>query len=152
LNKAHAAAFLGASIMGLALGVRAENDPQEIIKYRQNVMKSLGGHAGAMTALVRGKVDMPNQLLIHAQALHAVTGTISTLFPEGSDFGETDAKPEIWTHWDEFEDKARKVDSAAAGLLKTVEQGSDASQVQMRFKELGESCKACHKKFRAEKK
>ena len=43
-------------------------DSEEVIKYRKNVMKSLGGHMGASAGIVRGKVAFNDQLKMHAQA------------------------------------------------------------------------------------
>ncbi|MEA3413779.1 MAG: cytochrome c, partial [Pseudomonadota bacterium] len=70
----------------------AEDDPDAMIKYRQGVMKAQGGLMTAMSQIVRGKVgDRDDDLKSFATALTATTGDIPSMFPEGSDFGETDA-------------------------------------------------------------
>lgn len=122
-------------------------DSEEIIKYRESVMKAYAGHTGAAARIVRGKVDYGDQLLMHATAIHEISKTIGTLFPPDSDFGETRAKDEIWSKRDEFEQAVNKNGQAAEAFLKTVKDGGDTMKA---FKDLTDSCKGCHDKFRSE--
>jgi cytochrome c556 len=124
----------------------AEDDSEQVIKYRQKVMKSLGGHSGAISSIVKKKVkSYDDQLIIHAEAIAAIAKTYISLFPEGSDFGETKAKPEVWDKRADFEKAAKDAEKAAAEFLKVVKSGKSA---EVAFKKLGESCKNCHKSFR----
>lgn len=128
----------------------AQDDPDAIIKYRQGVMKAQGGLMSAMSQIVRGNVaNRDDELKAFAQALTATTSNIPSMFPEGSDFGETDALEQIWEDWDAFEEAAKKADSEADALLKAAESGV-AKAVEKAFKDMSETCKGCHKKFRAE--
>ncbi len=126
-----------------------EQDPEAVIKFRQGVMKAQGGHMAAMAQIVRGKVNYGDRLAIHAKALNSIIGNIAELFPEGSDFGETAAKEEIWGRWEQFENSANKADEKAKTFLKAVNAGDQAA-IGSTFKELAEACKACHKDFRQE--
>jgi len=130
--------------LGTAL---AEADPENVIKYRRASMKSLGGHMGAMAQIVRGKVDYRDQLVLHAEAVAAVSKSLLTLFPEGSDFGETRAKESVWEKWEEFEKAAGKGEKAAADFLATA-RGADQAAMGKAFKALSDACKGCHKTFR----
>ena len=122
-------------------------EPEDIIKYRQNIMKAIGGHTAAAGSIVQGKVDYKNQLADHARALQALISDIPGLFPKDSDFGDTKAKDEVWSKRAEFEKRAQdsktKVDLFAKAL-----QGGNQQTISASFKEVGESCKACHKDFR----
>ena len=98
------------SLLGLSFSTYAQDiDTDALIKFRQGVMKAQGGHMGAMAQIVRGKVNFPDQLLVHAKALNSIAHDIDTLFPEGSDFGETDAKEEIWSNWDKFKEASDRL-------------------------------------------
>jgi cytochrome c556 len=130
------------------LSVRAESDPEQLIKYRQNVMKAAGGHAGAITAIVRGKVEYADQLLAHARALNDITQSIPSLFPEDSDFGETHAKAEVWDKPKEFEQAAEKAAQASEAFLQAVQEGADKKTLRARLRDVGDGCKGCHKEFR----
>ena len=138
-------AFCGSS--GLVLA--AENDPEAVIKYRQGVMVAQSGHMAAMAQIVRGRVDYGDRLVIHAKALNSIIGNIPELFPEGSDFGETDAKEEIWSNWAKFKESALTAEQKAQAFLQAVS-SEDKEAIGKRFKDLGEACKACHKDFRKE--
>ncbi|MDO8705688.1 MAG: cytochrome c [Sulfuricaulis sp.] len=122
-------------------------EPEDIIKYRQNIMKAIGGHTAAAGSIVQGKVDYKNQLADHARALQALIGDIPGLFPKDSDFGDTKAQDVVWSNRVEFEKRAKdsktKVDLFAKAL-----QGGNQQTIGASFKAVGESCKACHKDFR----
>lgn len=138
----------------LLLGVNCpapakDMDADAVIKFRQAVMKAQGGHMGAMAQIVRGKVDYPDQLLVHAKALNDIAENVDTLFPEGSDFGETEAKEEIWSNWDKFKKASERLGNEAQAFVKTVE-SEDQEAIDKGFKKLAEACKGCHKKFRQE--
>ncbi|HLD13934.1 MAG TPA: hypothetical protein VJB18_04375, partial [Burkholderiales bacterium] len=53
----------------LGAAAHAESDPEDIIKYRQNVMKANGSHAAAASAIIQGKVGYKKDLADHAKAL-----------------------------------------------------------------------------------
>jgi cytochrome c556 len=74
-----------------------------------------------------------------------------TLFPQGSETGgDTAAKPEIWTSKAEFDAIAKQLDAATAKAAAAAPGGLDGFKAAMA--DVGKSCKACHEKFRAEKK
>ena len=122
-------------------------EPEDIIKYRQNMMKAIGGHTGAAGAIIQGKVDYKNQLADHARALQALTGDIPALFPKDSDFGDTKAKDGVWSNRAEFEKTAKDAKTRVAAFAKAV-QGGNQQAIVASYKEMGEGCKSCHKDFR----
>jgi cytochrome c556 len=122
-------------------------EPEDIIKYRQNVMKAIGGHTAAAGAVVQGKVGYKNQLAEHARALQALTGDIPALFPKDSDFGDTRAKDEVWSNRAEFEKRAKDAKAKVAAFAKAVQSGKQPT-IAASYKDMGESCKGCHKDFR----
>jgi cytochrome c556 len=122
-------------------------EPEDIIKYRQNMMKAVGGHTSAAGAIVQGKVDYKHQLAEHARALQALTRDIPALFPKDSDFGETKAKDDVWSNRAEFEKRATDTKAKVEAFAKAT-QGGNQQAVEASFKAVGESCKSCHKDFR----
>lgn len=122
-------------------------EPEDIIKYRQNMMKAIGGHTGAAGAIIQGKVDYKNQLADHARALQALTSDIPALFPKDSDFGETKAKDGVWSNRTVFEKTAKDAKAKVAAFAKAV-QGGNQQAIVASYKEMGEGCKSCHKDFR----
>ncbi|MDZ7750450.1 MAG: cytochrome c [Gammaproteobacteria bacterium] len=125
----------------------AADDSEDIIKYRQKAMASQGGHVSAMSQIVRGKVSYTEHMKAHAVGVAGVAGHIKSMFPEGSDFGVTDAKMEIWERWADFEKAADEAKEAADALVVAVDSG-DKAAIGDAFKTLGESCKGCHEDFK----
>jgi cytochrome c556 len=139
-----------AALLALPVMAGAESDPEDIIKYRQNVMKSNGANMGAMAAILQGKVpEYKDRLDDHARGVQAGTKNIPALFPKGSDFGETEALESVWKDTAGFKKRADDTSKKADALAKAVA-GGDRKAIEARFKELSDSCKACHKDFRKE--
>lgn len=122
-------------------------EAENYIKYRQAMMKAIGGHTGAASQIIRGKVNPKGDLALHAKALADLTANLTRLFPEGSDFGETKAKVEIWEQWDKFQEVALEAKNATAALDRAVAEGG-AARIGDAMKAVGQACKGCHKEFR----
>ncbi len=135
----------------LVAGTAFAADPEDIIKYRQNVMKSQAAHLAAAGAIIQGKVDYKGQLGDHVKALQATTKDIPSLFPKGSDFGETKALDAVWQKNADFQKLARDTQQKTAALAKAVA-ANDSKNYGARFKDVADSCKACHEDFRKEEK
>jgi len=122
-------------------------EPENYIKYRQAMMMAIGGHSGAASQIVRGKVNPEGALAMHALALAELTSDLTSLFPEDSDFGETKAKAEIWSDRAGFEKAANDAKSATAAFAEAVT-GGDPEKIETAFKKVGDACKGCHKTYR----
>lgn len=122
------------------------DDSENIIKYRQAIMKAIGGHMSASSLIVRGKVSY-KALKEHATALKILTADIPGLFPDDSDFGETRAKEEVWGKRAAFEKAAGDAKKSIEAYAAAVESGK-ADAISAKFKDVGEGCKGCHKDFR----
>lgn len=135
--------------IGVSSVVQAEEmmAAEEIVKYRQSVMLSQRGHMAAAAAIIQGKVEFKDQLLSHVKALEATTQNIATLFAQGTDVGDTKALKEVWTNNEEFLKRAKDAQQKSAALAQAVATG-DSMNYGPRLKDLGESCKSCHKDFR----
>ena len=147
----HRILVVSACLMGgLALVVNAA-EPEDIIKYRQNVMKAQAAHLAAAGAIIQGKVDFKGQLSDHVKALQASTKDVSSLFPKDSDFGETKAQDSIWKNNADFQKRAKDTHDKVNALAKAVA-ANDSANYGARFKDVADSCKACHKDYRKEDK
>jgi cytochrome c556 len=135
-------------VMGFGIAaVRAQDEAQGVIKYRQNVMKSHAAHFGAIGGIVKGQVPYRDHVAVHAAAINGTSKMIPQIFPEGSGTGETRAKPEIWQQWSKFEQAAKKLQKETAKLVQIAESG-DIEQIAPQFIAVGEACSGCHKAFR----
>ncbi len=125
-------------------------DIDAYIKYRAEVMSAASAHMGSMAQLVSGKVALPEHMSIHAQALTGLMTDIPALFPKGTDFGETDAKAEIWSDAKKFALASETAQGKAKALNDAVASG-DKGAIGAALKDLGSSCKGCHKEYKAKR-
>jgi cytochrome c556 len=72
-------------------------------------------------------------------------------FPAGTgpDIGKTGAKPEIWQNQQDFAAKLHHFQDAAKAFNVAAMSG-EVGAIKAKFGELGQSCKACHDKYRKE--
>ena len=134
----------GMLVPALVLGAA---EPEDIIKYRQNSMKASGAHMAASSAIIKGKVPFKSQLIVHALALEQLNHDIASLFPKGSDFGNTNALDAVWENRADFEKAAHAVAIKAKAFTRAAA-SKDPKTADAAFKALGDACSACHKKFR----
>jgi cytochrome c556 len=118
------------------------------IKYRQGVMKVVGGHMASMGAVLRGRVHMSN-LQMHAQGMADIAKIVPEVFPAGSGDGKTEALPAIWEKPDEFKAGLDKFVKAANEMAVAAGSG-DMQAIGPAIKALGGSCKGCHDDFKEE--
>lgn len=142
---------LAAWFIAVPYAATAQGQSEDIIKYRQNVMKSIGGHTSASAAIISGKVGYKAHLSEHAKAIAAMAKDIPGLFPKDSDFGDTNALESVWKKRADFEKAANNARAKAEAFAKAAA-GNDPKAASAAFKDLGEACKACHKDFRKEEK
>lgn len=57
--------------------------------------------------------------------------------------------PAVWSNPEGFAEAAEKYQQAAAKLAAVAQNATAAEQVQVPLAELGDSCKSCHKEFKA---
>ncbi|MCR4300279.1 MAG: cytochrome c [Sulfuricaulis sp.] len=143
--------FTGMMLAALAPSGLSAAEPEDVIKYRKNMMQAIGGHTSAAGAIVQGKVDYTPHLAEHARALQVLTKDIPALFPKDSDFGDTEAMDVVWTKRADFEKAAKTAKIRVAAFAKAVQSGNPQA-ITASFKDMGEACKGCHKDFRKEEK
>lgn len=144
-------ALSAAVLFALAGAASAADDPKSLAEYRKKVMDSMGGHAGAIAAMVKQEVSY-DHLQAHADAIAATAPIVGDIFPENSgpdDYDDTDALPAIWEKPDAFKQAVEKFQAAAAAFPEAAASG-DRATVMAAFKDLGGACGNCHETFRAD--
>ena len=138
------------SALSLVASPLVSADGDADFKYRQGVMRTVGGQMSSMAAVLRGQVHVEN-LAFHARGMADLAEIVPHIFPEGSGVSKSEALPAIWEKSDEFEEAVTKFVDAANGMAKAAEAGSgDMSAIGPAMKALGQSCKGCHDNFREE--
>jgi len=137
-----------AGVLGASVAIAAD-DP---IKERRQLMKGNGDAVKGIVAMLKGEKPYDGvEVQKSMKDINKSLATFVTLFPKGSETGgETAAKPEIWDSKAEFESIAKDLEAATAKAAAAAPGGLDAFKVA--FGDVGKTCKACHEKFRVEKK
>lgn len=120
------------------------------IKYRQNVMTAIGGLMGTSIGQLRDGISYGPSLQQVTAAMQALSSDVPALFPKGSDFGETDAKPEVWEDPKGFQEAAAKLSKEVDAFAAAVQTG-DKGKMLGAFKNVGDACKGCHEDFRVKR-
>ncbi len=141
------AAAAGAAALFLAAG--AVNGEGEI-EYRKDVMLSMAAHLSALTELLTEEMDFDeSHLQAQAMSLGVNAQLVSSLFPAGSDEGDTAALPGIWQRPEQFLARAEAAEREGRNLVAAAESGDREFLVQS-LKRLADACRNCHREFRAE--
>ena len=141
-------------VLGLAGQSMAADSPENLVKYRQAVMKAIGGHTASIASVVKGETSYGAHVANHARGIKDMSLIVQDVFPPESgpdSFKDTRALPKIWAEPAKFQEAVTAFQSAAAKFAEVAE-GGDMAAIGAALGELGKSCGDCHKPFRAEKK
>jgi cytochrome c556 len=120
--------------------------------YRAANMSMIGYHMGPMAMMAKGKMDFDADTFAkNADAMAALSQLVATgyaIAPDDSvDTIDYKAKAEIWENKEDFDAKNDDFVKAAAALAEAAKSG-DKDAMMGKFKDLGKSCKACHKEYK----
>jgi len=143
--------LLGAIIIAsLALTTAASDAPEAVVKYRQSVMKAMAAHMTAASLIVKKQAGTRARLAEHAEAIHALSDDLWSLFPAGSgaEKVKTAALPSVWQRQREFVVASAALRTESAKLAALANRG-DGQALAAQFDAVAAACSSCHKTFRA---
>ena len=114
------------------------------IKYRQSAMSLQGNHMGRLFAMINGQVPFDAKVAADNIEITAMLNRLQfSAFIDGSDKGNTRAKPEIWVEKDKW---AAAVAKSQDDVLKLAAAGKSGNldTIKTAAGAVGQSCKACH--------
>jgi cytochrome c556 len=143
-----AAAALSLSLAAILPAQAQFAKPEDAVKYRKASFTVMAAHFGRLGAMANGKA--PYDAKAAADNAELVT-TLAKLpwaaFGEGTDKGETRAKPEIWKDAAKFKEAADKMQTEL-GKLNVAAKAGNVDALKAAFGPAAASCKACHDNFR----
>lgn len=123
-------------------------NPDAAVEYRQGALAVMGHHYGLIGAMVNGKTPFDARA---AQANADLVVTLARLpwsaFVQGSDKGDTGARPEIWSQPDKFKAAAQRLQDATVKLADAARTGNPDA-LKTAFGATSQACKSCHDDFR----
>jgi len=147
--KTSIALILAAVAGALSLPASAQfAKPEDAVKYRKASLTVMGAHFSRVGAMASGRVPFDAKVAAENADLVATMAKLPwAAFPEGSDKGDTRAKPEIWKDAAKFKEDADKFQLESAKLQAAAKTGN-LDAIKTAFGATGASCKACHDTFR----
>lgn len=118
----------------------------DVIQARRAVMKEIGDQTKVAGAMVKG--DVPYDAAKAAIIFKSYTddaAKFGTLFPAGSDTGDTKATPAVWSDRAGFDAAVAKFKADIAANIDKI--GTEAG-FKTAMAAVGDNCRTCHQTFR----
>ncbi len=131
-----------ALVAGMAVAKEGVQNPA--VQKRQDLMDKQAGAAKTLGEMAAGKTPFDAAKAADAKAtLEETAKQIPVVFEAEETDPKSDAKPEIWSNWDDYVAKADNLEQAALKLDVT-----SVETVQAGMSAVGGACSACHKEYR----
>ncbi len=133
-------------LVGIAAAQSAAPMGGDPVANRQRLMKLVGANWADIQAKV--KAGNPDAVAVNAETIAVMATHVPALFPQGSATDQSNAKPEIWEKWSDFQAAAKNMESMAE-KLRDAARAKDGAGVEAMVKDFGpKACGACHTPFR----
>lgn len=148
MKKTIALAGLLASL-AIAMPAHAQfAKPEDAIKYRKNALFVMQQHWARLGAMAQGRVPFDaKQAADNADVVATLAKLPWAAFGEGTDKGDTRAKPEIWKEAAKFKDATDKY-LAEVQKVQAAAKTGNLDNLKAAFSSAAPTCKACHDNFR----
>jgi cytochrome c556 len=122
--------------------------PEDAIKYRKSSLFVMGQHFGRIGAMAQGRVPFDAKAAADNAAVVEVMSKLHwAAFTEGTDKGETRAKPEIWKDAAKFKEAQDRFMTESLKLSVAAKSGK-LEDLKTATAAVGGACKNCHDNFR----
>lgn len=122
--------------------------PEDAIKYRKASFNVMAAHFGRVGAMANGRMPYDAKMAQENAEIAAAMAKLPwAAFGEGTDKGDTRAKPEIWKEAAKYKEASDKM-QAEMVKLNTAAKAGNIDALKVAFGPAAASCKACHDAFR----
>jgi cytochrome c556 len=141
--------IVAAATLALAVPAMAQfAKPDDAIKYRQSALFVMQQNFGRVGAMAAGKAPFDAKVAAESASVAAYMSKLPwAAFVDGSDKGNTKAKPEIWAEKAKFNEYAEKTQAELTKLDAAAKTGN-LDSIKASVGAVGGSCKTCHDAFR----
>ena len=149
--SSHAAARIAGTLLAMFTVVSATAD-SDLIRPRKEGFRELGAAFKNVNDELKSGTPQVYIIQLSARQIRDASRAQFTWFPAGSEPKagvKTKAKPEIWTHTEEFKTAQDKFATEATAFMSVAGTG-DVTKIRAQAKQLGQTCKGCHEKFRVD--
>lgn len=118
------------------------------IADRQTAMKSISQTMKGLNSMAKGEIDFDSESAkTGLLQIEATASSLPGLFPAGTDQGDTEAAPAIWTDAAKF----NSIMSQFVSDTKMSSEPADSFALSDQLDKISQNCKACHADFRIKK-
>jgi cytochrome c556 len=122
---------------------------EDAIKYRKNALYVMDVQYNQLKAMAQGKATYDAKSAMDTATVVEVLAKLPWAgFGEGTDKGETKAKPEIWSEPAKFKEAQEKF-IAEASKLATAAKTGKLEDLKVAVSATNETCKNCHSNFKS---
>ena len=124
--------------------------PEDAIKYRKSALFVMAQNFGRVAAMANGRAPFDAKVAADSASVAEYMSKLPwAAFGEGTDKGDTKAKPEIWKEHAKFQESAEKMQAEMTKLASAAKTGN-LDSIKSAVGAVGGSCKSCHDAFRAQ--
>lgn len=148
--KTRTACLLAATALTMAVPASAQfAKAEDAIKYRQGALFVMQQNFSRVAGMAAGKIPFDAKVAAESAAVAEFMSNLPWAgFGPGTDKGDTDAKPEVWTQKAKFDDYAKKLQSEM-GKLAVAAKSGHLDAIKSAVGATSGACKSCHDDFRA---
>lgn len=122
--------------------------PEDAIKYRKSAMFLMQQNFGRVGAMASGKAPFDPKIAAESAAIAEFMSKLPwPAYIEGTDKGDSRAKPKIWKDPAKFKDYADKM-QAEMSKLAIAAKAANLDGIKAGVSATGGACKTCHDDFR----
>ena len=124
--------------------------PEDAVKYRKSALVVMQQNFARVGAMAAGRAPFDAKVAADSAAVAEYMSKLPWPgFGEGTDKGETKAKPEIWKEQAKFKEYADKMQTEMSKLAVAAKTGN-LDSIKTAVSATGGSCKTCHDAYRKE--
>jgi cytochrome c556 len=139
---------VGTALSFSALAHEGHEHATGVVRERMELMTDMGKRLLAISKRLRANKEL-DRIAPDARAIKEASSKIIAEFPPGSTQFPTAAKPVVWQQWDDFTEKAKKLQMEVE-KLSTANPG-DGDALRAQFRAVAFACDGCHETYRVPK-
>jgi len=121
---------------------------EDAVKYRKNALFVMQQNFGRIAGMASGKIPFDAKVAADSAEVAEFVGRLPWVaFGDGTDKGDTRAKPEIWKEKGKFTEYADKMNLEMSKLAVVAKTGN-LDSIKTAVAATGGTCKACHDAYR----
>src|SRR6185312_14332794 len=141
-------AAVGIVLSFAALAHEGHEHATGVVRERMELMTDMGKRLLAISKRLRANKEL-DRIAPDARAIKEASSKILGEFPPGSTQFPTAAKPVVWQQWDDFSEKAKKLQVEAEKL--STASPADGDRLREQFRAVAFACDGCHETYRVPK-